>query len=228
MAYRDSTSNAGSGTSLVVTAPTGIQNDDILVAAWVNGGFDGGTITWPAGFTEFVADGSTSGPNSQTFRTAWKRASGESGNYTIESDINDFCAAAITVHSGRHTTDPPVAVATVDTGSAASPVSAAATGVTAVAGDDIVYVMIQNASSDPWAHTSPASYTEREEAGPGNWVSMSVSDRENVSGGATGTITGTLTAAGESGGYAVFVVRIPAAAGGGGSTPRNMLLLGVG
>lgn len=213
-AYVDCSSTSGTASSLVVTAPTGIQDGHILIASAVWGGSSAQTITWPAGFTELSVSSTALGIVGSTFKSAWKRASSESGNYTIQGQQNELAVAAMCVYSGRHASNNPAAVSTISDTSSASPVSAAATGVTAVAGDDIVYLMAQNDGGDQWAHTPPASYTEREEVSPGSWVSLSASDRENVSAGATGTLTGTLTAAGNNGGFGVVVIRIPAAAGG--------------
>ena len=211
MAYRDSTSNSASAaSSVVVTAPAGIQNDDILIAVVQWGGNEDQTITWPSGFTQLTT--SNGANNASTFATAWKRASSESGNYTIQAQATDFGAAAISVYSGRHTTNAPVAATpSVDNTQTASPRSCPTTGITAVEGDDIVYCLCQVDGSADWAHTPPTNYTEREEVGPGSWVDVSLSDRENVSAGATGTLTGTLTLADSSTGFIGVTIRIPLA-----------------
>jgi hypothetical protein len=214
VSYRSSSGNSGSGSSLVVTAPAGIQNGDTLIAIWINGGFDGATITWPSGFTQIGT--LAVNPAGQTFKVARKIASSESGDYTISSNVSDFCAAIVAVYSGR-STDAPVVQTTMQSTTAETPVSAALSGVTAAAGDDILWICAQNGASGQWTHSPPTSYTERQERSPGSWVSVSLADRENVSAGATGTLTGTLTRAGaQETGYAGFVIALASSGGGGG------------
>ncbi len=74
-----SSSGTRSGTSpITVTAPSGIQNSDLLVAWGINGSA-GQTVTLPSGFVSVTSD--TSGNNSQF--VAYKIASGESGDYSF-------------------------------------------------------------------------------------------------------------------------------------------------
>jgi hypothetical protein len=217
MAYRSSNQNSANATSVVVTAPAGIADNDILVIALQSGGNEDQVVTWPSGFTELST--SNMANNSSTVACAWKRASGESGNYTVSTTTGDYKAAAMAAYSGRDTVSAPAVVATINNTSSISPRSCDATGVTAVQGDDIVYFLCQNNGGITFTHSPPTNYTERVEATPGSWVSLSLSDRENVSVGATGTLTGTLTQAGESTGFGAFVIRIPATAAAGG-VPR--------
>lgn len=98
IAYRSSSKATNSSTnSLTVTAPSGIVNGDILVAvAYINGTQ---TVTAPAGWTQIDV------VNPGTYFTArlyafWKRASGESGDYTFSGSTTTRMYAGIAVFSG--------------------------------------------------------------------------------------------------------------------------------
>lgn len=225
MAYRSSAQVAtasGTSTSLTVNAPAGLAQNDIVTLFWVNGGTDTSTITWPAGFTQFTPDASTSAPDTKTIRAAWKRAgASEPSTYQVSTDIGggDKCILIAVAHSGRHLTNPPVAVATTQLVAQTDPVSINATGFTASAGDDAIWFAAQSGGVGEavflWTYSAPASYTERQEAAADAYTSGVVATRDNLSAGATGTITGTMTSGdADTSGYGAFVIQLPAAAGG--------------
>lgn len=224
MAYRNSTSAGGGATTTVTVAvPAGAATDDIAILAISTDIGITQTITWPSGFTQ-LDDTLISGPDAQVYASAWKRLTGaDSGNYvaTLSSSTNDHLAECA-LFSGRHTTNAPVA-STLATNTTAntSPISVTANGVTAVAGDDLLWIGAADVTSGgggtSWS--PPSSFTERQDdvnQGPGGgWCNGSMATQDNVGAGATGTITGTFVATVTAGWFA-SLIRIPAAAGGGG------------
>lgn len=215
MAYRDSTTAGGWTTTPSVAVPSGVQSGDIviLVACVDATASDFETADWPTGFTELAdVDITTEG---QSAAIGWKRLTeSDSGSYTfgaIHASAQDWVCQAF-AFSGRHATDPPVATSAINNSSNSSPVTVTATGVTAVTGDDILWVSAPDVSASGIGngHTAPTDYTEKEDA-EYNLSNISGAVRENVSAGATGDISGTLTLTSGAAGWAAFLVRIPAA-----------------
>lgn len=218
MAFRSSSSNFGGGTNPSVSVPTGVATGDIILlkcsidaSAAV---FD--TADWPSGFTE-LAEGDIT-HDGQSFAVAWKRTTGaDSGTYSFGSlgSTNDWVVIC-EAFSGRHATDPPV-IGTVTTNNSAnsSPITTAAPGVTAVDGDDMSWTAVtdlNNGTSVP-ASTPPTNYTERKDTGA-NWSYMTSATRDNVSAGATGTVSGSYSWTSATSGWAAYLIRIPAAPAG--------------
>jgi hypothetical protein len=173
---------------------------------------DGTTITlgFPAGFNVFTEVEVTL--DGQTISCGWKRlTAADSGSYTITSDsaLDWVCQAA--AFSGRDGQLPPVISANATSNSAnASPVSVTANGVTAVTGDDLCWIGALDRSIDGGTVTfaPPTDYTERQDTLNG-WSAQSIATRDNVSAGATGSITGTATLSTGTAGWASWLVRIP-------------------
>jgi hypothetical protein len=215
VAYRDSTTNSGSSATPSVAVPAGVQAGDIVIVAVgidaTAAAFDPADL--PTGFTELAETDITL--DGHTGWVGWKRLSGaDAGSYTFGNvgASGDWVCQAIAL-SGRHATNPPVASATA-TGSdttSADPAAIAANGVTAVTGDDLVWVSVPdvNASGTGNGHTPPASFTEAEDA-ENLWANLSIAYRENVAAGATGTVTGSFAFTASTG-WATWLVRVPAA-----------------
>ena len=153
MAYRSSTfeDNNFGATSITITAPTGITNDDILVM--ILGLQDNGalkTITWPSGFTEKAShDGN--GTNSQQLYVAWKKASGESGDYTASYTGAADAAGGVMCFSGRVTTGDPFSTAPVFDDADSDPSgNDIELSLTATAGDDLGAVACRNSGGNDW------------------------------------------------------------------------------
>lgn len=95
---------ATDATSVVATAPTGIQDDDILLMI-VSLDDDGvvNTVT-STGFTE-LDDYNLSGSHKQTI--LWKRASSESGNYTVNwTDSQDGVVSIVRISGATNSGSP--------------------------------------------------------------------------------------------------------------------------
>jgi hypothetical protein len=234
MAYRDSTTASGNGGTPAVSVPSGVASGDIVVLLLTNDFnnyvFGGG---WPAGFTN-IDNQSTSAPDGQSFGYAWKRtAAADAGSYTLVNAVpgGDWILQAI-AFSGRHATDPPVGGTTnVSTTGASSPITVNANGVTALAGDDLLWLSAPDVTSADLGngHTAPSGYTEAEDA-EAAWCNASFAYVANVSAGATGTVAGTFALSSGTAGYVAALLRIPAAAGGGGATTlrrSRMTMMGV-
>jgi hypothetical protein len=219
MAYRSSSTSQGNSGTPSTAVPAGAASGDIAILA-LNFDRGSGTITWPAGFTEFAtlrctAEGHTNG-------CAWKRLSaGDSGTYdiTFTGGATDWvCQCAL--FSGRHATDPPVATSVTQNTLQASPVTINGADITALAGDDLFWVSGPDVNGSgiatgPALHTVPSGYTERQDA-ENAWANLCIGTRDNVSAGATGVVAGSISLNISNAGYNTFHGRIPVAAGGGG------------
>jgi hypothetical protein len=225
VAYLDSTSATGNTTTPNVAVPTGVAAGDIVILAATidstTAAFDTGD--WPTGFTELAEARPTA--DTQQIAVGWKRLTGaDAGSYTfgaVDSGARPWVCQAF-AFTGRHATDPPViSTSAVNNTANASPVTITANGVTAVAGDDLLMISGPDVTSDNGGngHTAPASYTEREDAEL-SWSNLAGFSRDNVSAGATGTVSATFVTSAGNSGWAAWLVRIPAAAGGGAATSR--------
>ncbi len=89
------------GTSLVLTAPAGLQDDDILVASISSEGQ--GDVTLPSGWNLIV----NSTINSKSAIVAWKRADTESGSYTFTMPSSTTAVGAISAFQNATTSGSP-------------------------------------------------------------------------------------------------------------------------
>jgi len=221
MAYLDSTTNVGNSTTPSVAVPAGVVADDIVILVASTDHSDGvfEAADWPTGFTELQESVATL--DGQVAAIGWKRLTGaDSGSYTfgVVNTVSVSWVCQAFAFRGRHTTNPPVATAAVNNSANGSPVSVTAGGVTAVEGDDLLWVSAPDVdlSGVVTGHAAPTNYTEKEDYFDADWSALSGATRENVSVGATGDITGTLSLSSQSAAWIAFLVRIPAAAAGGG------------
>ena len=88
------TGEVDGGTDIVATAPSGILDNDILLAWSVNGIAQ---VTWtlPTDFTELF-DFTV---NNGSMAMGWKRASSESGDYTFVMSTTSDGMAAVSAYS---------------------------------------------------------------------------------------------------------------------------------
>jgi len=219
MAFRSSSGNHGISGAISTAVPAGVAIDDIVVLVIsVDGtGTDFSTL-FPAGFT--FDDQQTITLDGQEAAWAWKRlTAADSGSYSMDPGNSAQWACSCFAFSGRDTGNPPTAsAANVNSAGIASGGNVSANGVTALAGDDLLWVVgFDMGSGSISSHTlaGPSGFTVREDDANGDWSWTGGATKENVGAGATGTETGTATFAGPtSAGYAAWLVRIPAAAGG--------------
>jgi hypothetical protein len=114
-------------TNTTITAPAGIVDGDILILTmWLGGPDAPPTPTFPSGFTEIDFTSVTDGSYNGNMHVAWKRAAGESGDYTVtheSASAQGFMAA----YSGCVATGSPIDAYSKNTG---ADVTSTATGVT--------------------------------------------------------------------------------------------------
>lgn len=223
-AYRSSNAPVAASAGVFTgSAPAGLTTGDFLWAIISQADNSAQTIT-ATGWTDQTAAASTAGLNGHRFRLLTKIATGSDSFVFTSSDTVSGGLMIVGAHSGRDTTTPLAVtpVATSNSSSNTSPVSMAATGLTAAVNDDmLVAYALDNASLfETWTNTGPGSYTERQDAGDGTNNTLAVYTLDNVSAGATGTLTGTATRTSGSGnsGWMAMVVSIKASAGGGGGS----------
>jgi hypothetical protein len=226
MAYRSHAYGTGTSATPSVAVPSGVASGDIIILICTidstTADFEG--ADYPASFTELHDINVTA--EGQSVSVSWKRASGaDTGTYDFGNvgASGDWICAAL-AFSGRHATNAPTSTSNIQNTPQVNPVTVTATGVTAVEGDDLVFISAPDVTSGPnivTGHSAPTNFTERIDAGidaeGALWVKLGVSTRDNVSVGATGDVTATLSLNANDAGWAAFLVRIPLAAGGGGS-----------
>lgn len=226
MSFLDATRNTTTSNLPQVAVPNGagsipLQADDIVFMAvsWDSSSITIDASDWPTGFTP-IQEGSVASPDGQKVAVAWKRLTGaDSGNYVFASAVSasqKYLAMAISFR-GRDTGNNPVAATiATNTSANASPVTITANAVTAVAGDDLLYIAVPDVNGDGiWTgFTAPTDYTTQEEFET-NFHVMSLCTRENVSAGSTGTVSGTATLSSGGAGWIAMHFRIPAIPSGG-------------
>jgi hypothetical protein len=216
MAHRVSASTTDPDHGGVVTNPGFVENDIIIAAVSADGGSNG-DISFPSGFTPFT-EIFISGPDGQLLGAAWKRATASEPSTYIFSQTNSGGSTAIGMSSfsGRHLTNPPVAVLTSpNTSSNATPVTLSLAAATALVGDDIVGVATADNSPDSTcAYVAPTDYTEAIDIyeATARWANLGMFYRENVAAGSTGVLQPqAILESGRVAGWAGYVIRIPSA-----------------
>lgn len=214
MAIRGTATTAGANSSTAsVAVPTGVQSGDIVILTCTVDRTDIDLTTkWPANFVN-INMGTATG-DGQRVGAAYKRLTGaDSGSYTLSGlgFATEWICQAI-AFSGRHATNNPVASLATDSSANTSPVSVNASTVTALSGDDLVMISGPDVSATGVGngHTPPAGYTEATDAEQG-FSNLSIAYKENVSAGATGTVTASFALTSGNSGWVAFLIRIPSA-----------------
>src|SRR5947209_8222374 len=94
--------NGGGGTTIVMTVPTGVVDNDVMVMAITVRGGTGTTITTPGGWT--LIDSVTSG-TALIQSLYWRVASSEPASYTVTITSNK-ASGVIVAWSGASTSAP--------------------------------------------------------------------------------------------------------------------------
>lgn len=214
MAYRSSSvADLLATTTISVPVPAGAAINDIAILVINLDNTGHGTLTFPAGFTTLFTT-TVSGPDQHTQALAWKRLiAADTGNYTVTWTGANDAIGECALFSGRDTSNPPTASEATDTSANASPISVSAATVTALTGDDLLWAggLDLTSSTATSSCAPPSAFTERQDDAR-DWCALSIATEDNVSSGATGTITGTWTTTGTAG-WLAHLVRIPAAGG---------------
>lgn len=217
MAYRSSSAGSSGGSPVSTSVPAGAAIDDIAILTINADNANAATYTWPSGFTEIAASAITHDLHGQA--AAWKRlTAADSGTYDVSLSAGNNALLIAALFSGRHASDPPVLTEAINNSGNSSPISVNATGVTAIDGDDLVWIGgLDTLGSVGNGCAPPSGYTERQDAGGGADVSnISLATLDDVAAGATGTVTGTYSLTSSTAGWAAYLIRIPVAGGGGG------------
>lgn len=218
MAFRSSASASSSSGGNLTATPTGVAAHDYL-AGWFVSDIAGQAPTQPSGWNA-LTNVDLSGPDGQTCRFSDKDDASGSDSFLFTNSFGSHCALVTGAWIGRDNSSPRSAtpVSTQNTSSNASPISGSISGITASQGDDIaVFVATdQTAGGGRWTGSTITNYTERNDGVAIDWASgIALQTRDNVSSGATGSLSITLTdASAGNAGYAAIVVAIKAAPGG--------------
>ena len=203
------TNSGGSAPVTLNVAGIGIQNGDIVLICVNCSQFTSSST--PSGFTQILAE--TLNGSLNNFALYWKVAASEPSSYSIDTGSHNMAGAAqCRVYSGRSGSIT-ASQATADSFAAFS-ITANATGLTASAGDDVVaFYSFNSGAINNFGWTPPSGYanglitqdTVNTQVSP-----LWSADNVGVAGGATGTVTATLTNSGgdTSGHHAAFLISL--------------------
>lgn len=177
--------------SVVVTAPTGIVDGDILVGAYYHAGSTSAGVTLPAGFTQWAVNG-TSLDGFRFVHLCWKRAASESGDYTFaRSGTAKTSAACITVIKGCKASGDPANVAPSNTLYQTSNTTIRAAAITPTVESCLVWVGL--VYSNPQTLTEPTGFTMQADPNDNTLdYKLVLATKLGQAAGATGDIDGTV------------------------------------
>ena len=189
MTFVSADTNKSTTASVVVTAPSGIQDGDILIASAGAYGTSVGAPAFPAGFSTPITWSPTS---ARRVGSAWKRASGESGNYTFTATSATQMVAGIMVFRGRLASGTPVGTAS-NGAYTTNDTIVRALALTAAAGDDLAWVGFEGSTGNS---VTPALTSAGEQHA--SYVGFGQGYSQNVSAGSTGNVDGSLSSSNAS------------------------------
>jgi hypothetical protein len=215
MAYRSSTTATGSSITATGAAPAGVAAGDRLYARVVADGVR--TITPPAPWVSLgkmtVPNGAPDGHTDELFEI---KSTDGTESYAFAMDITNFWCVQVIAITGRHATNAALVTPTQNNVSQATPITIGLGGVTALAGDDLLFLPALNqlVGADNWGFSVVTNFTERHDDTGISWLTVGTQTRDNVTAGATGTLTTTGTRSSGTGNatWTGFVVGVPAAA----------------
>lgn len=241
MAYRSSgVGTPANSTSHTIPVPSSLTNGDKVNLYFIEEFTTTATSTIPTGFTLAEEVNVAAGFRDISIRRWWKDITdaaneGSGGNYTITFGTAAIGYGFSVAHSGR-SSGAGTSTETNNGSAGASVLNVALSGVTAASGDDVVWVGCVAPDDDvdifsvTSSQTAPTNYTKRSEINS-LWRIGQLATRDNVSSGATGTLTGTCTytsAGTATFGGLVLTMASSGGGGGGGGNAKRILLLGVG
>lgn len=218
MAFVQNTGLASSANVASLTFAFGVTptNGNLLILAVCTGGNGNGTVTC----TGFTAGGTVvTFPSSADYMTYIYKTAGasESNSYVVTPNSSNWTTVQGWELSGRNTSSPFTFKTNVTAATHASPLTIAPGGGTAAAGDDLLWLGgVQGNNYTAFGIGAPSSFTNGLAThGSGSFSNGMVSAIEaSVSGGSTGTISGTATWTGgtdDGGGFLLSVAAAPAA-----------------
>lgn len=208
MPFRSASTNTGGigSYSLVLSAPAGVANTDVLIAWWTNGSGIG-QVTFPPGFVIVSNASSLQADGAHTFVVAKKNASNsEPSTYTISSTVGDYATAGIAAFSSNGYAFPAVAT-TITPSNRSSPFSLSSSGVNIQTyPSDVIWICHPQTgfgfTSAP-IFTVPTGFTQRANCNAANYQSSSIASIDNYLGN-TGTLNGSITVPGGTSGKLGF------------------------
>jgi len=187
-----SINRANSVTTLTVTAPSGIQDNDLLVCFVYGSGV--ATVTLPTGFTNVYSETSAN----PRVNVGWKTAASESGNYVFTASGSANLSASILVYRSASYD----VVGTI-TRPGSSTVSASSVTSTI---PGILIAAFTSSSVSPTVTSAPSGMTQRAiTTGSASAPSLVVYDEVIAVSGATGSRTLTWSAGTTTSGIQLFV-----------------------
>jgi hypothetical protein len=213
MAFRSSSSTSFNGTTAFTgTAPAGVVAHDRLLAVLVQDTIR--VITPPSGWAQ-IGNADLSGPDGHTVQLFELKDATGSDSYAFVSVAANSGILQLFAFSGRDNAATAVVAVTTNISANATPISCALTGVTASGGSDLFYGcgLDQNTNADTWGFSGLSGFTSRQDVADGIWSNLTGWTQDNISAGATGTLTATATRLTGTGaaGFGGFVVSLPAA-----------------
>lgn len=202
MALRPSAVGGGN-TSVTVTKPSGVVDNDCLYAAVAQGG---GTLTPPAGWTLV---GSQAGDNG-TLSVYRKIAASEGASYVWSLNNTDSLSVTIGAYYNVNTSTPIDVFSFQANNTASTSMASATVTPTTTAGMLLMIGAAIDTSGGSVTATAPAGMTERADGGAGETMSY-VADLLLSSSSATGTKTASLSSSKKS--IGAQIVLMPAATG---------------
>lgn len=218
MTIRSSTSTRiVSSTAITGVKPSGsVAGDRLLV--WLVTDGSASSITPPAGDGwTLLATASTASPADTNKAFVYeKKVSTGSETYAFVNSATKSAIIQVVALTGRHaSTAAVVGTPTITNTSAASPLSVAVAGVTAVGNDDVLLFgqIDQVAGADTWSFGAIGGYTQLQNDANGAWTTSACFAKEGVSAGATGTLTSSVTrlTGTSNGAWSGVVVSLPSA-----------------
>ena len=223
MALRGIAGISNSSTNATITVNVvsiGIASGDVVLLCIQGGGSTSNTFTYPTGFTAITGLANHAVGSQSTQGIAMKVAgASEPSTYAVTSSSTDFESLVCRVYSGRSGT----VTAAVATASnfGTSPVTMTLTGLTAAAGDDIVYfIATEDYQGTTPTYGPPSGFANGNVQFTATTFSPILLSCDNVgaAAGGTGTAGGVLTEGVLTGlAYSGFQLSLAQGSGGGGA-----------
>ena len=154
--------NVTSSTDLILTKPTGLSNDDLIVIVVAQDA--AGTFSWPSGFTE-IYQGSGA-PSQVGMGACYRIVDGTEGStFTVTNTASQQWVGWAIAISGNHATAPIDVTGTVTVEQTASPVEALS--VTTTVADCLAFYSIGGDGGDMEPYGQPTGWTEQGDLGNG-------------------------------------------------------------
>lgn len=218
--------SSGAGvSSLSCTLPSGISAGSVLKGLITQDG-SGKTFSLPGGWTVDRTDSITHG-DTQTVARFTRVCDGTEGpTVTVSSSASGDMAVIIGGWDGVDNTTTERAASANNPNSSSvptSPVTLTATTVTAVAGDQLVFMGAVDSNGGGGSYSGPTGYTTVSLTS--GFFSTAVMGDEAAAGGATGSVTSVWTSSGAQGNFVAYLIALQPAGSGGGaalaSTPNE-------